>query len=121
MAEVRPEFQELDREELLILCQELTGRCFLHVSDLAEMILRARWEVAVDRAGDAYEIYSDAFNEAMDLKKRPGKLTSARLAEEEKAERRWRKLSRAELKARTYERDLWQQIEAGWNQKGDAA
>lgn len=121
MTDIRPEFLALDRDELSVLVEAFAACSFMSAVEQAKLILHARWEVAAERASKAAKVYADAFNEAKDLKQRPGKLTSARLAEEEKADRRWRKLSRAELKARTLERELWEQVSAEWSPVGGTA
>lgn len=115
MTDIRPEFQALDRDELSVLVEGFAACSYMSQVDQAKLILHARWEVAEDRARKAAEVKDAAFNYAMDLKVRPGKLTAARLAEEEKTDRRWRRLSRAELKARTHARELWNLISAEWS------
>lgn len=116
MAEIRPEFQTCDRDELLVLCELLAAKCLLLRSErLAELILDARWTVAQNRVLKADRDSWQAGEHWMDLVTRPEKLTAARLAEREKAERRYRRLQAAARRAAAYERELWGQISAGWN------
>lgn len=121
MTDIRTEFQALDRDELLCLCQELTSRCFLRADDLAHMILIARWTAAQERVRIADREYIDAYNGWVELALQPGKLTSARLAERERAERRHRRLDAAARRAGAHERSLWEQVQARWNCGGEAA
>lgn len=120
MAEVRHEFQELDRDELLGLCELLAVKCLPKAGELEDLILHARWTVAQNRALEADRKYSEAFGHWADLISRPGKLTAARLAEREKAERCHRRLDVAARRAGAYERKLWEQVRAGWNADREA-
>lgn len=121
MAEVRPELQALDRDELLGLCELLAVTSLTTGEKLDTLILHARWTVAQNRVLDADRKYTEAFNHWAELISRPGKLTAARLAEREKAERRHRRLDAAARRAGAYERTLWEQVQAGWNHGGEAA
>lgn len=117
MDEVRPEFLALDRDELLFLCEALAGRYFL-AAEQDHYILRARWYAATQRAQRAEAEYSKAHSCWSGLVMSPGKLTSQRLAEQEKAERRHKRLRTIAERHRTAERQIWEQIFAGWNEKG---
>lgn len=119
MAEVRPELQALDRDELLGLCELLAVTSLTTDEKLDRLILHARWTVAQNRVLEADRKYTEAFNHWADLISHPGKLTAARLAEREKAERRHRRLDAVARRTGAYERELWGQISAEWRQGGE--